>query len=118
MDMIVGGTDTSSNTIEFAMAEMMCREEIMKKVQEELEIVVGKDSMVEEFDIHKLSYLQEIMKEALRLHPALPLLVPHCPCEIATVGSYTIPKGSQVFVNVWAIHRDPSVWEKSLESRI
>jgi len=31
------------------------------------------------------------------------------------VGGYTIPKGSRVFINVWAIHRDPSIWEKPLE---
>ncbi|XP_027337426.1 geraniol 8-hydroxylase-like [Abrus precatorius] len=115
MDMVVGGTDTSSNTIEFAMAEMMHKPEVMKKVQEELEAVVGKDSMVEEFHIHKLPYLLAVMKETLRLHPVLPLLVPHSPSETTTVGGYTIPKGSRVFVNVWAIHRDPSIWEKPLE---
>lgn len=114
-DMVVGGTDTSSNTIEFAMAEMMHNPEIMKRVQEELEVVVGKDNMVEESHIHKLSYLQAVMKETLRLHPVLPLLVPHCPSETTIVGGYTIPKGSRVFVNVWAIHRDPSIWKKSLE---
>ncbi|KAK7389248.1 hypothetical protein VNO78_24086 [Psophocarpus tetragonolobus] len=114
MDMVVGGTDTSSNTIEFAMAEMMKNPDVMKRVQEELEAVVGKDSLVEESHIHRLSYLQAVMKETLRLHPVLPLLVPHCPSETTVVGGYTIPKGSRVFVNVWAIHRDPSIWEKPL----
>ncbi|RDX72290.1 Flavonoid 3',5'-hydroxylase, partial [Mucuna pruriens] len=115
MDIVTGGTDTSSNTIEFAIAEMMFNPEIMKRVHEELEVVVGKDNMVEEFHIHKLSYLQAVMKETLRLHPVLPLLIPHCPSETTTVGGYTIPKGTRVFVNVWAIHRDPSIWEKPLE---
>ncbi|TKY55377.1 Flavonoid 3'-monooxygenase [Spatholobus suberectus] len=115
MDMVVGGSDTSSNTIEFAMAEMMHKPEVLKRVQEELEVVVGKDNMVEESHIHKLSYLQAVMKETLRLHPVLPLLVPHCPSETTIVGGYTIPKGSRVFMNVWSIHRDPSIWEKPLE---
>lgn len=114
-DMITGGTDTSSNTIEFAIAEMMYKPEVMKRVQEELEAVVGKDNMVEESHIHKLSYLQAVMKETLRLHPVLPLLIPHCPSETTNVGGYTIPKGSRVFLNVWAIHRDPSIWENPLE---
>ena len=87
----------------------------MRKAQQELEEVVGKDKIVEESHIHKLPYLYAVMKEVLRLHPALPLLVPHCPSETCTVGGYTIPKGSRVFVNVWAIHRDPSVWENPLE---
>ncbi|KAM2845866.1 hypothetical protein FF1_028125 [Malus domestica] len=37
---------------------------------------------------------------------ALPLLVSHCPSETCIVGGYTIPKGSRIFINVWAIHRD------------
>ncbi|KAK3041051.1 hypothetical protein RJ639_026848 [Escallonia herrerae] len=116
-DMVVGGTDTTSNTIEFAMAEMMKKPDVMKKAQHELDTVVGKDNMVEESDTHRLPYLNSVMKEALRLHPALPLLVPHCPSETCTIGSYTIPKGARVFVNVWAIHRDPSIWENPLEFR-
>ncbi|KAK7265516.1 hypothetical protein RJT34_33136 [Clitoria ternatea] len=115
MDMVIGGSDTSSNTIEFAMVEMMQKPEVMRKVQEELEVVVGKEKMVEESHIHNLPYMQAVMKETLRLHPVLPLLVPHCPSETTTVAGYTVPKGSRVFVNVWAIHRDPSIWEKPLE---
>ena len=113
--MVVGGSDTSSNSIEFAMAEVMNKPEIMRKAQQELEEVVGKDKIVEESHIHKLPYLYAVMKEVLRLHPALPLLVPHCPSETCTVGGYTIPKGARVFVNVWEVHRDPSVWENALE---
>ncbi|TKY55378.1 Flavonoid 3',5'-hydroxylase [Spatholobus suberectus] len=62
MDMVAWGTDTSSNIIEFAIAEMMHKPKVMKRVQEELEAVVRKDNMVEEFQIHKLSYLQVVMK--------------------------------------------------------
>ncbi|GMI72953.1 cytochrome P450, family 706, subfamily A, polypeptide 7 [Hibiscus trionum] len=55
------------------------------------------------------------MKESLRLHPVLPLLVPHSPAEACTVGGYAIPKGCRVFINAWAIHRDPCIWENPLE---
>lgn len=113
--MVVGGTETSSNTVEYALAEMMNKPKILKKVQQELETVVGKDNIVEESHISNLPYLYTVMKEVLRLHPALPLLVPHCPSTTSNVAGYTIPKGSRVFVNVWAIHRDPSIWENPLE---
>ncbi|GMJ06152.1 cytochrome P450, family 706, subfamily A, polypeptide 4 [Hibiscus trionum] len=115
MDMVVGGSDTSSNSIEFTMAEIINNPEVMLKAQQELDEVVGKDNLVEEYHIHKLSYLLAIFKESLRLHPVLPLLVPHCPTEPCTVGGYDIPKGSRVFINAWAIHRDPSIWENPLE---
>ncbi|XP_010676209.2 flavonoid 3'-monooxygenase CYP75B137 [Beta vulgaris subsp. vulgaris] len=110
MDMIVGGTDTTSNTVELTMAEIMNHPDVLKKIQQELNTVIGSDSIVEEHHIYKLPYLQAVLKEALRLHPVLPLLVPHCPSESRVVGGYTIPKGARVFINVWAIHRDPSVW--------
>lgn len=114
LDMVVGGTDTSSNTIEFAMAEIINKPDVIKKAQQELDSVVGKNNIVEESFIQKLPYLQAVMKETLRLHPVLPLLVPHCPSQTCTVGDYTIPEGSRVFVNVWAIQRDPSLWENPL----
>ncbi|XP_047307831.1 flavonoid 3'-monooxygenase CYP75B137-like [Impatiens glandulifera] len=116
LDMVVGGTDTTSNTIEFAMAEMMNKPEIIKKVQEELDNVVGKNKMVQECHIPNLPYLTSVMKEVLRLHPALPLMVPHCPSDSRVIGeTYTIPKSARVFINVWAIHRDPLLWENPLE---
>ncbi|XP_052210696.1 flavonoid 3'-monooxygenase CYP75B137-like [Diospyros lotus] len=115
MDMVVGGTDTTSNAMEFAMAEMMKNPEIMRKAQQELDEVVGRDNIVEESHTHNLPFLYAVMKEALRVHPALPLLVPHCPSQSCVVGGYTIPKGARVFINVWAIHRDPSIWENPLE---
>ena len=113
--MVVGGTETASSTVEFAMAEMMNKPEIMKKVQTELENVVGKNAIVEEFHIQKLPYLYAVMKEVLRLHPVLPLMVNHSPSVSSVVANYRIPKGAQVFVNVWAIHRDPSIWQSPLE---
>lgn len=116
-DMVVGGTDTTSNSVEFALAEMLKKPEILMKVQKELELVVGKDNIVEESHIRKLPYLYAVMKEVLRLHPVLPLLVPHCPSDTCTVGGYTVPKGARVFINVWAIHRDPLIWESPLEFR-
>ncbi|KAL4602491.1 hypothetical protein ACB092_10G056500 [Castanea dentata] len=84
MYMMVGGTDTSSNTIEFAMAEIMNKLEVMRNTQQELEAVVGKDNIVEESHIHKLPYLHAVIKETLRLHAPVPLLVPRCPSETRT----------------------------------
>ncbi|XP_044478142.1 carnosic acid synthase-like [Mangifera indica] len=115
MDMVVGGSDTSSNLMEFAMAELINKPEVMEKARQELDQVVGKNNIVEESHIHKLPYLYAIMKETLRLHPVLPLLVPHCPSETCAIDGYTIQKGSRVFINVWAIHRDPLIWENPLE---
>ncbi|XP_049415615.1 flavonoid 3'-monooxygenase CYP75B137-like isoform X2 [Solanum stenotomum] len=117
MDMVLGGTDTTANTVEFAMAEIMHKPNVLRKLQQELDTVVGKDNIVEESHIQQLQYLYAVMKEVLRIHSTAPFLVPHCPSETCTVGGYTVPKGSCVFINVWAIHRDPSIWENPTEFR-
>ncbi|KAF6166957.1 hypothetical protein GIB67_030650 [Kingdonia uniflora] len=114
-DIVVAGTDTTSTTFDWAMTEMMKHPEIMKKVQEELEMVVGRNYMVDEAHLPNLPYLNAVVKETLRLHPAVPLLVPRRSSESCIVAGYTVPKGSRVLVNAWAIQRDPEVWENPLK---
>ncbi|CAK9173160.1 unnamed protein product [Ilex paraguariensis] len=115
MDIVVGGTDTTSTMVEFVMAEIINNPEVMKRVQEELADVVGKNNMVEESHLQKLLYMDAVVKETFRLHPPLPFLVPRRPSQSCIVGGYTIPKDSNVFLNVWAMHRDPQFWEDPLE---
>ncbi|CAA7391704.1 unnamed protein product [Spirodela intermedia] len=115
LDIIVAATDTTTGTMEWAMAEMMEKPEVMRKVQEELDAVVGKDAAVEESHLPRLPYLDAVVKETLRLHPALPLMVPHSPSEPSELGGFHIPVGSRVLINAWAIHRDPSIWEDPSE---
>ncbi|ESQ39537.1 hypothetical protein EUTSA_v10001163mg [Eutrema salsugineum] len=114
-NMVLGGTDTSLHVIEFAMAEILNKPDIMKRAQQELDEVVGKGKVVEESHIPKLAYVLAIMKETLRLHPIGPLLAPHRPSKTTVVGGFTVPKDSTIFVNVWAIHRNPNVWKNPLE---
>ncbi|KAK2664786.1 hypothetical protein Ddye_003360 [Dipteronia dyeriana] len=116
-DVILGGTDTTTTIVEWTMAELMQHPKVMKKVQEELTEVVGIDGSVEEFHLPKLQYLDAVVKETKRLHPALPLLVPRSPSQSTIVSGYTIPKGSRIMLNVWAIHRDPQLWDNPLEFR-
>ncbi|XP_021802651.1 cytochrome P450 CYP736A12-like [Prunus avium] len=114
-DMLVGSIDTSSVTVEWALSELMRHPKAMKKVQKELEDVVGLGRMVEESDLGKLDYLSMVVKETMRLHPVAPLLVPHAATEDCTVNGYHITKKSRVIINAWAIGRDPSAWTDAEE---
>ncbi|KAK9080774.1 hypothetical protein SSX86_000532 [Deinandra increscens subsp. villosa] len=115
LDMFVAGTDTTSSTIEWAMTELLRNPHIMAKAKEELEKVIGIGKIIKDEDILMLPYLSCIVKETLRIHPPIPLLLPRKTIAEVKVDGYTIPKGTQVLVNAWAIGRDPCIWEDSLE---
>lgn len=110
MDVMFGGTETVASAIEWAMAELMRSPDDLRRVQQELEDVVGLSRKVEEPDFEKLTYLRCCLKEVLRLHPPIPLLL-HETAEDAVVSGYHIPAKSRVMINVWAIGRDKSAWD-------
>ncbi|KAF9596258.1 hypothetical protein IFM89_008421 [Coptis chinensis] len=116
-DMITAGMDTTVITTEWAMAELVRNPRVQEKAQEELDRVIGTDRIMTEADITNLPYLQYVAKEALRLHPPTPLMLPHKASANVQIGGYHIPKGSNVHVNVWAIGRDPVIWKEPLEFR-
>uniref|UniRef100_A0A2N9EJQ7 Geraniol 10-hydroxylase n=1 Tax=Fagus sylvatica TaxID=28930 RepID=A0A2N9EJQ7_FAGSY len=109
LDLFVAGTDTTSATLEWAMAELLHNPETMSKAKAELEQGIVKGNPVQESDIPRLPYLQAIVKETLRLHPSVPFLVPRKAEADVEISGYIIPKGSQVLVNAWAIGRDPKL---------
>ncbi|XVE96053.1 hypothetical protein REPUB_Repub02eG0188100 [Reevesia pubescens] len=116
LDIFAAGTDTSAVTTEWALAELINHPNIMEKAREEIDIIVGRNRIVEESDITNLPYLQAIIKETLRLHPTGPMIVRES-CENCTIRGYDIPAKTRLFVNVWAIGRDPNHWENPLEFR-
>ncbi|KAF2307504.1 hypothetical protein GH714_029227 [Hevea brasiliensis] len=89
---VFGGLETTSTTIEWAMAELLRKAETMKKVKEELNIVIGQNRKVEESDIDNLPYLQAVLKETFRLHPAVPLLLSRNTIQDTNFMGYHIPK--------------------------
>ncbi|XP_012829095.1 PREDICTED: flavonoid 3'-monooxygenase-like [Erythranthe guttata] len=113
--MVAGGTDTTAISVEWATAELMNSPAVMKKAQKELSDVVGLNNMVDELHIPKLKYLEAVVKETLRLHPTISLLIPRSPSKSSTVGGYTIPRKTMVYLNVRSIQRDPSIWDSPLE---
>ncbi|KAH9300627.1 hypothetical protein KI387_012210, partial [Taxus chinensis] len=110
--MLTAGTETSSVTVEWALAALLQKPEFLRKAQEELDTIIGRDRLIEEADMHELKYLQAIVKETFRLYPAAPLLVPHEAIEDCTIGGYHVSAGTQLIVNAWKIHRDPAVWDR------
>uniref|UniRef100_A0ACD5V1J4 Uncharacterized protein n=1 Tax=Avena sativa TaxID=4498 RepID=A0ACD5V1J4_AVESA len=116
IDMFEAGTDTSYMTLEFAMAELIRKPHLMNKLQEEVRRNVPKgQEMVSEDDLPNMTYLKAVIKETLRLHPPVPLMIPHFSLDACAVHGYTIPANTRVVVNAWAIGRHTSNWEDQNE---
>ncbi|GJN37162.1 hypothetical protein PR202_gb26088 [Eleusine coracana subsp. coracana] len=105
----IGGIDTSSVTMLWAMSELI------RKPQEEVRTVVGNKERVQPDDMPKLTYLKMIVKETLRLHPPATLLLPRETLRDVKIGGYDVPVKTRVFVNAWAIGRDPASWTDAQE---
>ena len=110
-DMFSGGTETTAATMEWAMAELIRNPRVMKKAQAEIRQLLKGKKTFREADIQELSYLKLVIKESLRLHPPVPLLVPRECREQCVIDGYEIPLKTRVIINAWAIGRDPNYWE-------
>ncbi|KAL8477559.1 hypothetical protein ACS0TY_029740 [Phlomoides rotata] len=110
--LIVGGTDTTTVLLVWALSLLLNNLHVLRRAQEELDEHVGRERRVNESDINNLVYLQAIAKETLRLYPPAPLSSPREFNKDCHVGGYHVPKGTWLIVNIWKLHRDPSVWSE------
>ncbi|XP_059309667.1 LOW QUALITY PROTEIN: cytochrome P450 71D7-like [Lycium ferocissimum] len=111
IDMFAAGTETSSTTTVWAIVEMMKNPSIFVKAQGEVRETFRDEETFDENDMEELKYLKLVIKETMRLHPPVPLLVPRECREETNINGYTIPVKTKVMVNVWALGRDPKYWD-------
>ena len=114
-DLFLAGVDTGAITVSWAMTELARNPRIMKKAQVEVRNSIGKKGKVTEGDVDQLHYLKMVVKETLRLHPPVPLLLPRETMSHFEINGYHIYPKTQVQVNVWAIGRDPNLWKNPEE---
>jgi len=111
--MLFAGTDSSAVTLEWSLSNLLNHPEVLKKARDELDTYVGQDRLVNESDLPNLFYLKKIILETLRLHPPAPLAIPHVSSEDITIGEFNVPRDTIVMINIWAMQRDPLVWNEA-----
>ncbi|CAN6223001.1 unnamed protein product [Urochloa humidicola] len=111
MDTFSGGIDTCAVTMIWIMSELMRNPRVMRKAQAEVRSLVTNKPRVDEEDVKNLRYLKMVVKENFRVHPPGTLLIPRETMRSCVIGGYDVLPGTRVFVNVWAMGRDPSIWD-------
>ncbi|CAL2255190.1 unnamed protein product [Prunus armeniaca] len=111
-DIFAAGSETSSTAVDWAIAEMIKNPRVMNMAQNEVREVFNRKGQVDETCIREMKYLNLVIKETLRLHPPVPLLLPRECGEKCEIDGYEIPVKSKVIVNAWAIGRDPNYWNE------
>ncbi|KAM0846799.1 hypothetical protein ACQ4PT_055435 [Festuca glaucescens] len=114
-DLFGAATDTTAVMLEWTMAELIRNPRVMARATLEVRERLGKGrSTVTSADLGELRYLQMVIKETLRLHPASALIHRATQQNVQAMG-YDIPKGTTVTINAFAVGRDPAHWGKDAE---
>jgi len=116
-DVLAGGIDTTATTMEWLAYIMVNYPETQRKVQAELDEVVGPNRLPTFKDRPNLPYLNAVILELMRWKHFAPFGLPHMTLNETEVMGYKIPRGAQVLVNFTAVHMDPNVWKKPEEWR-
>ncbi|KAK1581605.1 hypothetical protein Q3G72_007362 [Acer saccharum] len=111
-DVFTAGSETSATTINWAMSELMKNPRIMKKAQAEVREVFNRIGKIDETSLNEMKFLKLVIKETMRLHPPLPLLLPRECGERCEINGFEIPAKTKVLINAWAIGRDPKYWSE------
>ncbi|KAH6794757.1 hypothetical protein C2S52_005234 [Perilla frutescens var. hirtella] len=111
LDVFAAGSDSTSITLEWAMAELLRHPKMMEKLQSEVRGIIQHKHDITDEDLEKMQYLKAVIKETFRLHPPVPLQLRIARGDVNIMG-YDVVAGTIVMTNAWAIGRDPISWEE------
>jgi cytochrome P450/NADPH-cytochrome P450 reductase len=115
---LIAGHETTSGLLSFALYFLLKNPDVLQKAYAEVDRVLGADVNTKPTyaQVHRLTYVQQILKEALRLWPTAPAFAVY-PYEDTTLGGkYQLAAGDAVQVLIPMLHRDPTVWGDDAET--
>ncbi|KAI8517679.1 cytochrome P450 2 sub U member 1 [Branchiostoma belcheri] len=108
-NLFMAGIETTTNTLMWSLLFMTLNPDIQRKVQQELDAVVG-EGLPALSHRSQLPYVNACLLEVMRIRPVAPLSAPHATTETVEVQEYVIPKGTQILPNLYSLHMDPAYW--------
>ncbi|CAF1203239.1 unnamed protein product [Adineta ricciae] len=109
-DLFVAGTETVSNTLNWAIFYIVAHPHVQQNIHEEIDRVIGKDRPPCEKDRSRMSYVEAVLLESMRCHCAGPILLPRATTQDITFHGYFIPKDTFILVNMWSAMKDEKNW--------
>ncbi|KAK2984691.1 hypothetical protein RJ640_014028 [Escallonia rubra] len=127
-EFVNAGTDTTSNALQWIMANLVKYPKIQAKLYKEISSILGlpppppvtsdmATAAAKEEDVERMPYLKAVVLEGLRRHPPGHFVLPHTVTEEVELGGYVVPKGVQVNFTVAEMGWDPEVWEDPMSFR-
>ncbi|EAS37458.3 uncharacterized protein CIMG_02812 [Coccidioides immitis RS] len=108
--LLSGSTDTVVSTLTTCIAALCLFPDVQRKAQEEIDRVVGPDRLPRGEDEINLPYIQQLLLEAQRWCPAMPLCVARVTSGPVSWGKYNFPENTGLTINTYAIHNDPELY--------
>ena len=110
-DCFGGGYEKLSTALRWAVAYLVSHRDVQTELRKELRRLKGSSPLSLQ-DRDKLPLLEATILEVLRMSSFMPFALPHCTTRDTSLSGYTLPKGTIVFVNLWACSRDPHYFDK------
>ncbi|XP_045424448.1 steroid 17-alpha-hydroxylase/17,20 lyase [Lemur catta] len=111
-DIFGAGVETTASVIKWIVAFLLHNPQLKKKIYEEIDQNIGFSRTPTISDRSNLILLEATIREVLRIRPVAPLLIPHKANIDSSIGEFAIDKGTEVVVNLWALHHNEKEWHQ------
>ncbi|XP_064238419.1 cytochrome P450 1A2 [Aotus nancymaae] len=116
-DIFGAGFETITTAISWSLMYLVTKPEIQRKIQKELDTVIGRGRRPRLSDRPQLPYLEAFILETFRHSSFVPFTIPHSTTRDTTLNGFYIPKECCVFINQWQVNHDPQLWGDPSEFR-
>jgi cytochrome P450 family 2 subfamily U polypeptide 1 len=115
--LFIAGTDTTANTLLWGLLYMVLHPDIQRKVQAELDDVIGRQRMPSYDDRPNLPYTEATLLEMQRRATVAPLSLPHRTMKDVELNGFKIPEDTTILPNFWSVHHDDRLSPDSMSFR-